>query len=315
MRTSEHGNSGAFMDIVIPHFVEYDFKDRATVGEVAKSLIAQDKLVREALAVLEELFPNLSLEKPVVSVRAVSQDSPLKTNLEALVVAAYATELGQDVPDILNTLFGVNVSDKYDSVVSVLVLLIAIWGIDWVRSKLFPGKREPDLESEKARLLQEAADRAAVTQEHMEEAVERALRKHKRSVMKASADFLEPAKRHKATGIKTGGAEISERAIAAMPSDIDLAQYEPPTDVRELENVVVRFRAHDLDRNKAWAATIDEVSPNRRPLHLAPDVRPEQLFERTEVVADVLVTSNLDGEGEYTPTFYYLQKVHDDEPA
>ena len=302
------------MEITIPHSVQYVFDGRATVGEVAKSLIAQDKLVREALAVLEELFPNLSLEKPIVSVRTVSQDSPLRTNLEALVVAAYATELGQDVPDILNTLFGVNVSDKYDSVVSVLVLLIAIWGIDWVRNKIFPGKKEPALERERARLLEEASQRAAVTEAHMEEAVERALRKHKRAVMKASADFLEPAKRHKASSVKAGSAEIGQTAIEAMPSEIDLAQFEPPTEVTEWERVTVRFRAHDLDRNKAWAATIDKIYPHRRPLHLAPDVNPERLFERSVVVADVLVTSSLDGEGEYVPTLYYLQKVHEDDP-
>lgn len=300
------------MDIVIPHFIEYDFNGRASVAEVAKSLVAQDKLVREALFVLEELFPNLSLEKPVIAVRAVSQDSPLRTNLEALVVAAYATELGKDVPDILNTLFGVDVPDRYDSIVSVLVLLIAIWGIDWLRVKLFPGKKAPDIANERERLLTLAANKAEVTHDHMEEAIERSLQRKKRSIMKASADFLEPAKRHNATAVKTRGAEIGQRAIAEVPSDVELAQYDPPTDVREFVNVVVRFRAHDLDRNKAWAATIDEVSPYRRPLHLAPDVRPEQLFERTEVVGDVLVTSNLDNEGEYVPTFYYLQRVHDD---
>lgn len=300
------------MNIVIPHSTEYDFEGRASVDEVARSLTAQEKLVREALSVLEELFPNLSLEKPTVTVRAVAQDSPLRTNLEALVVAAYATELGQDVPDILDTLFGIDVPDRYDSVVSVLVLLIAIWGIDWVRAKVFPGKKAAELERERDRLLKKAADRTAVTQDHMEEAVERTLRKHKRSVMKASADFLEPAKRHKARAVKVAGAEIGREAIEAMPSDVELAQYEPPTEIREIERVMVHFRAHDLDRNKAWAATIEDVSPSRRPLHLAPDVRPEQLFEKSEVLADVLVTSNLDSEGEYSPTFYYLQKVYED---
>lgn len=299
------------MDIVIPHSVTYDFEGRATVSEVAKSLVAQDKLVREALSVLEELFPNLTLEKPVVSVRAVSQDSPLRTNLEALVVAAYATELGQDVPDILDTLFGVNVPDTYDSVVSVLVLLIAIWGIDWVRAKIFPGKKERALDQERERLLKEAADRASVTEEHLEEAIERALRKHKRSVMKASADFLEPAKRHKATAVKVAGTEISQNAIEAMPSDVDLAQYEPPTETEELERVTVHFRAHDLDKNKAWAATIEEIFPYRRPLHLAPHINGENLFEKSEVIADVIVTSELDSNGEYVPRFYYLQKVYE----
>jgi len=303
------------MQITIPHSVQYQFEKEATVGEVAKSLLAQEKLVKEALAVLDELFPNLTLEKPIISVREVTQNSPLRTNLNALVVAAYATELGEDLPDILNTLFGVNVPDQYDSVVSVLVLLISIYGIGWVWSKLFPGKKQKELEEERERLLTEASKRAAVTEDHLEEAVERVLRKHRRSVMKASSDFLEPAKRHKATAVCVDGTQITQEAIEAMPSDTDLEQYEPPTEVEELERVLVQFRAHDLDRNKAWAATVEDVSSKRRPLHLAPDVNPELLFERTEIYADVLVTSNLDSEGEYVPSFYYLQKVYDDQSA
>ncbi len=300
------------MDVTIPHSVSYDFDGRASVAEVARVLLAQDRLVREALLVLEELFPNLTLEGASVAVRSVTQDSPLRTNMEALVVAAYATELGQDVPDILNTLFGVNVADSYDSIVSVLVLLIAIWGIDWVRLKLFPGKKEPALLTERERLLVAAASRAAVSRDHMEEAIENTLGKHKRSIMKASAEFLAPAKRHKARAVNSGTTSISEQAIAAIPSDVELAQYEPPTITEEVEGVIVRFRAHDLDKNKAWAATIEAIAPERKPLHLAPDIRPEPLFSRTQVKADVLVTSIRDAEGEYVPSLYYLQRVYDD---
>lgn len=302
------------MELTIPHSVVYDFKGRATVQEVAKSLVAQDRLVREALAVLEEVFPDLAFEKPIVSIRALSQESPLKTLLVTIVVASYSPGLGEDVPDILNTLFGVDVPDGYDSIVSVLVLLIALWGVDRVWNKLYPGKKSPAaLEKERERLTEEAANRAAVNQDHLKEAVERVLRKRKRSVMKASADFLEPAKRHKADTVSVGQTAITKPAIDAMPSDIELAQYEPATEIQELENALVHFRAHDLDKNKAWAATIEDVSPLRRPLHLAPDVRPEQLFDKKEIRADVLVTYVLDPEGEYVPSLYYLQKVHDDE--
>lgn len=300
------------MELTIPHSVVYDFQGRATVQEVANSIVAQDRLVREALAILEELFPNLTFEKPKVSVRAISQESPLTTLLQTIVVASYATGLGEDVPDILDTLFGINVKDEYDSIVSVLVLLIAIWGVERLYAKLFPGKKETDLAQERERLTEEASNRAAVTEDHLEEAVERVLSKRKRSVMKASADFLEPAKRHKALTVSTGAASISQRAIEAMPSDIDLAQYEPTTEIQELENVIIRFRAHDLDKNKAWAATIDDVSPLRRPLHLAPDVRPEQLFDKKEIRGNVLVTYVLDPEGEYVPNLYYLQEVRDE---
>jgi hypothetical protein len=300
------------MDITIPHSVTYDFAGRATVDEVSKSLVAQEKLIREALAVLEEVFPKLSLEGLRIEFSEASQSSPYRNTLLAYFAGVYSPEIGEEMPDILNTLFGVNVPDSYDGIVSLIVLLIAIWGIDKVREKLFPGKKEKELEAEKQRLLTEASNKAYVTEDQLEEALEKTLAKHKRSIMKASADFLEPAKRHNATAVKVDGAEISQKAIAAMPSDIDLADYEPPSEVEELLNVTVKFRAHDLDKNKAWAATIEDVSPLRRPLHLAPDVRPDQLFDKKEVKGDVMVTSILDQDGEYTPSLYYLLKVHDD---
>ena len=280
------------MDLIIPHSVTYDFDGRASVAEVAKSLVAQEKMVKDALAILEMVFPNLSFDKPVVSVREVSQSSPLRTYLTTAVIAVYGQELGEDVPDILNTLFGVDVPDSYDSIISVLVLLIAVFGAEWLWRKIATEVKDlRELRAERARLLTLAANQASVTEDHLEEAIDRVLSKHKRSVMKASADFLEPAKRHKARAISVPGAEIGTEAIKELPSDVDMAKYEPPTEMREIENAIVRFRAHDLDKNKAWAATIDEISPDRRPLHLAPDVRPEQLFERAEVRANVLVFS------------------------
>lgn len=304
------------MDLTIPHHVTYDFDGRASVGEVAKSLVAQEKLVRDALAILEAVFPDLVFDKPIITVRQVSQDSPLRTLLLTTVVAVYGQELGQDVPDVLNTLFGIDVPASYDSIVSVLSILAALYGVEWVWRKIAAEVKDlRALRAERKRLLEQAAKQASVPEEQLEEAIEKVLLKRKRSVMKASADFFEPAKRHKARSVSVDGATVGEEAIAEMPSDIDLALYEPPTEVQEFERAVVRFRAHDLDKNKAWAATITEISPDRRPLHLAPHVRPDALFERSEVIADVLVTSTLDQQGEYVPSFYYLQKVHDDDAA
>jgi L-lactate permease len=94
------------LQLSIPHRVIYDFDGQASVSEVAKSIIAQDKLLRDTLAVLEEVFPKLAFDKPVISVREIAQQSPLRTILFTTVVAVYGQELGQDVPDILDALFG-----------------------------------------------------------------------------------------------------------------------------------------------------------------------------------------------------------------
>lgn len=302
------------MDFVVPSEVVYDFDGRATVAEVAKSLIAQDRLLREALGVVQELFPELELSKIEVAVREVSHASPFRSNLWAFAFGVYSTPLGEEMPDILNSISGgrIDVAPSSEAFVSLIVLLLAIWMADKVRAKLFPDAGEQVLALERERLLQEASTGASVHRGAMKEAVETVVARRPGALRKAAMDFLAPAKRHHARAITAGGGEIGKAAIAAVPSDADLAQYEPPTEVDALENVVVHFRAHDLDKEKNWAATIEEISSDRRPVHIAPNVPRESLFERREVRADVLVTSVRNNDGDYIPSFYFLTKVYDD---
>lgn len=305
------------MDFIVPSQVIYDFDGRATVGEVAKSLLAQERLFREALAVVQQLFPDLELSGIEVAVREVSHASPFRSNLMAYAFGVYSTPLGEEMPDVLNSLTGgrIDVADGSEAFVSLIVLLIAIWMADRIRSKLFPDAAEQVLAMERERLLVEAANGASVHRGAMKEAVETVIAKRPGAIRKATVDFLNPAKRHHAQSIQAGSGAISEAAIKALPSDVEMAQYEPPTQVEELEGVTVKFRAHDLDKERNWAATIEDVSPDRRPLHFAPNVRKDALFERREVRGDVLVTSVRNNDGDYIPSFYFLMKVHDDNPA
>jgi hypothetical protein len=298
------------------HSVRYEFDEPATVAEVAASLVAQEKLLRDALQVLEACFPGLSIQESRVVVRSVSQASPLESDLRAFVVGVYSAELGQEMPDILQTLFGTDIPDTYDGWVSVIFLLLVLYGIEIVRKRIFPGQRNQGLEAEKRRLIKEAANRVSVTEEHLEEAVERVLARRNRAIARASLDVMTPAKRHKARAVVSEpAATIGEAAINATPSDVELEAYEPPVEVEDIEDVLIQFRMHDLDKPERWAATIEAVSPARRPLHLAPHINGEALFDRRAVRGDVTVTSMRSAEGEYVPSFYYLHRVRDDQPA
>lgn len=303
------------MDFIVPSQVVYDFDGRASVAEVAKSLMAQERLLREALGVVQELFPELELSKIEVAVRQVSHASPFRSNLMAYAFGVYSTKLGEEMPDVLNSISGgvIDIEAGHEAFVSVIVLLIAIWIADKVRSKMFPDAAEQVLAMEKERLLQLAAQGASVPRGAMKDAVGTVIAKRPGAIRKAALEFLAPAKRHHARGIQAGNGEISEAAINAIPSDLELAQYEPPTEVDELHAVVVRFRAHDLDKERNWAATVDDVSPERKPLHIAPNVRRESLFDRKQVRADVLVTSVRNNDGDYVPSFYFLTKVYDED--
>ncbi len=98
----------------VRHSTVYDFDGEATVGEVAASLIGQEKLMRDAIQVLEACFSGLTVQELRVAVRTVTQASPLESDLRAFVVGVYAAELGEEMPDVLQALFGIDVPDSYD---------------------------------------------------------------------------------------------------------------------------------------------------------------------------------------------------------
>lgn len=305
------------MDFVIPSEVVYDFDGRASVAEVAKSLLAQEKLFREALVVVQHIYPNLELSKIDIAVRELSQASPFRTQLFAFVFGVYSQELGADMPDILETLTGgtINVSEGADSFVSVIVLLLAIYFLDKIRARVFPSTDERILAAEKERLLVAAANGAQVPRGIMQEAVEDVARKRPGILSKASIDLLTPAKRHHARALRSGGEAIGREVIEALPSDAEMAAYQPPTQTDELERTTVKFYAHDLERPKKWAAVIEEISPQRLPLHLAPHINPEALFARREALADAIVTSVRNDDGDYVPSLAILTKVYDADAA
>jgi len=315
------------MEYRVPAQFTYEFEGRATVSEVAKALTAQEKLFREAILVIEECFPQIFVEHVSVVVREVSQNSPLRHRLEGVLAAGAQQGLIEDMPvDLLQTLFGVDVPDSYDSFVSVIILIVGLWGVEKVIQRIKRAKddfdkkqmekREQAIAEERQRLVEEAARKVSIPEDQLIEAVTAVLSKRPVSIGNQAMDFLAPARRHHASAVTTaGGAEIGKGALDALPSDVEMASHKPPTQTEPYEGVTVKFFAHDRENPKRWAASIAEVADGRKALHLAPGIDAEELFTRDKVKADVLVTSVLDNEGDYQPSVYYLARIYDDQPS
>jgi hypothetical protein len=297
----------------LTHSILFDFDGHASVAEVAKSLIAQEQLLKDAISIIEECFPRLKIDRVELLVRSVEQNSPLREVFVAIVVAAYGPELGEEVPDIVKQVLGIDISSRYDGVVSILVLLVVIYGFDWLVRRIFASRDDKKLEDERKRLIEAVAKEMNLNEVQVTEAVNRALGKRQKSVIKSAIDIFRPARRLGARKIEVGGgvASVEQDIIKRFPSEAEMAQFEPETDVKLLEGVTILFRAHDLDKNEKWAATIEEVSPQRKPLHVAPSIDVKKLFDRRQVVGDVLVNYMADDEGQLQPKLYYLQSVRD----
>jgi hypothetical protein len=104
------------VEIRVPHRILYEISDAAPVADVIESLLGAEALLQEIGPLLEGCIPGLHVEKIQVSVRSISQESPLKEIFWAALFITFQKDLEADVPKIVEDIFGVHVPDQYDTI-------------------------------------------------------------------------------------------------------------------------------------------------------------------------------------------------------
>jgi len=77
------------------HEVTYTNTGAVPVADVAASLVANERLMREAIEALQDLFPGLEITDLKVIFRRASSDSPLQEAMEAVGNIIFQTDIDQ----------------------------------------------------------------------------------------------------------------------------------------------------------------------------------------------------------------------------
>ncbi len=301
------------MIIRLPHEVTYELDEHVIVNEVAASLLAQERLFREAMSLLISCLPGANLEKVTIEFQSVTQQSPLKEMLAAALYLTFQNDLEEEVPQLIHDMTGYELPSQYDTLATVLVMLIAIYGISALHKRIAGNGNPKSLKRDFALLLDKVAKDMNVSPEVIEEKIANRFNGNKRNnIIKSAKAFFTPAKRYNAKAITSSkGDMISRDAIQETPSEIDEAIFEPEMEEFELHDTNVEIRAHDRDRSKAgWYGIIQEVSSKRTKMHVASSIDPEMIFEKTSIRGSVLVVREANDDGEMVPKLYYLQSIH-----
>ena len=118
------------MEIFFPHEIIFTNKNKVSVTDVANSLLANEQLLLGVGKVLEFCFDGLTVEKINVEFVSASTTSPLKEALAAGILVAFQSQLTTEIPRMIKVATGVEVSGEYKTVVTVIFLAIAIYGIE-----------------------------------------------------------------------------------------------------------------------------------------------------------------------------------------
>jgi hypothetical protein len=306
------------MERTFQHEIIYDFDDKASIEDIAASMVANARFVRDAVAVIEACHPGMEVSNLKVRLASVTQQSPLKELLTVSLVIAFQKDLEEEVPDLIHALTGIDIPDRFDSLVTVFVVGVSLYAAMKLVDRVIKDRKPQRLQDAYSSVTNVAGDLIQVPPELVRQRIEDHLGGGRsRAAARAARDFFRPAKKHHARSIETNSPlSIGKETIDEVPSEVDEYAFEPRLDEHDVFNVLIKLRAHDLDKDKSgWAAVIDEVSPNRVKLHRDPSIPAEALFTKPSIRGDVRVHSQENEDGDMEPFLYVLQRMTDDEPS
>ena len=103
-------------EINLPLSIVYDTQGTTPIQDVIEALRAADILSQDAISLLPSLIDGLEVEECSLNVRAISQESPLRELFLVALIVTFQDDLSSEVPPMLEDLFKVTISEKYDSI-------------------------------------------------------------------------------------------------------------------------------------------------------------------------------------------------------
>lgn len=291
-------------EIRLPLSITYETKGATPVSDIIEALRATDDLARDTAALLPSFISGLQVNKSSLNVRILSQESPLREAFFLALLITYQDDLRSEVPPMIEDLFRVTVSDKYDTIATLVFLTVVFYGtglaIDAVKKMVtssLPRERFEELSELLARQTGQSADEVLkIIQAHFEKPSAA-----KRLLMQAKRVFL-PSQRDQNSPMLVDRDRIGSDTIREIPY---VGEAEKKADFdRYTPHYGVILDLHAMDRDKSatgWAAVAEGISDRRLKVRVMDPIQPSDLWGNSRIRADIVVVSKLTSDG-YVPS-------------
>lgn len=302
--------------ISLPHELYYPDSHEVSLSDIAATLIAHERLLPMAIEALERLTPGLAIDDRKIVLEKIERSSLREAFFVALVMT-YQSDLETEVPKMFESLTGITISDRYDTILTVLFMIVLYEGATALfgRGRKDHAQQAPiSITGDYATYVNLAADRLDREPAAIAQAVSKAIGHRMSTVQRAAVDIFRPAKRNGNGRIQPRGVpEVSAEAINDFPTALALAELEDDIVPVHLPRCVLHIRATDRDKtDRGWAAWADAdgVKTKRLPLRLAPGVDPDRLAEMHEPEVEAFLESKFKEDGTTKPVRIHVFRVH-----
>jgi len=295
----------------IPLSITYQTKGTTPIADVIEALRSTDALARDAVSLLPSIFEGMRIEESSLNVRSISQESPLRELFFVTLFVTFQSSLTTEVPPMLEELFGVRVDDRYDSIVTVLFMIVVFYGVnfavDAAKNTIADHRARKTLNA----LLKTAAAETGKSEEDLRAILDSHFNEpkpFKRLIRNATSFFL-PSQQDGNAPVTVDRSEIDSdtvrevpyRSNTSKPSEFD--RHEPHSDVE--------LHLHASDRDKSatgWAAVAVGLCDRRLKLKLVNGIEPGALWGKDVVRGNIMLIKKLTADG-YQPSEIHLSEL------
>lgn len=304
------------MEILLPHRVEYLVEGYVPIEDVIESLQAQQKIVSTLGELLDEVLDGITVQKAELRVRSIDTGS-LKEAFFVALFLVYQAELKSEVPAMIEKWLGLPVDDRYDTLVTVGIMLLVFYGADYAYKRYTDQLGSERLKRQLEDFVSELSHVSGKSEAEVRKIVERFLGKsgRLREMAKAAIKFFRPSRNKRNEPIRVGDKQIETDVVSEVPNQVNLSELDTNDHSVPIYDTRIELRAKDHDNEgSGWGGIVHTISSKRKPVRLYPHVPKDFLWKNDTVWADVLVTYRTQDNGKQEPVRYHIMAVHEDRP-
>jgi|TARA_R110002049_G_scaffold149648_3_gene312699 hypothetical protein len=291
--------------------VRYLTENPVPIREIIESLQSVETILNETARLLPNVIDGLQVERINIRVREVAQESPLRELFIFSLFLAFQKQLEQEVPDAITEFTGFVVPDRFDTIVTVLALVIVFYGAGAIKDLVFGKGPAGAAENQLNGLLDELSLATGKPVKVLRGVLE-ARYKDKTlwtRLANTTSGFFAPSKNQESSPVEVNQRRFDENIIRDIPAEFVVEHESQKHPSRPFTDTLLEIHAQDKDRTASgWYAVIPEVSDKRLKLKLMDGVSAAEIWQRDNVRGDVTVLYDRLGV-ELVPREVHLERV------
>ncbi|MGO8422300.1 hypothetical protein [Rhizobium ruizarguesonis] len=301
------------VSITVPLRITYDTKGATPVVDIIAALEAADSAIQDAISLLPSLISGLNVERSEINVHSLTQQSPLRELFGVSLILAFQDDLTKEIPPMLEDIFKIKIPESYDSVVTVVTMIVIFYGASFLRDAAVKSVQDNALRRQVDALISQLAATTGRTESDVRKVFDA---KYSRPgpvkrLAKTVGGFFAPSQREGAVPVLFDRQEVGSEVIREVPYPREFSAKEDFERYDPYSMVVLEIHAQDKDKaNTGWAAVPKGISEKRLRMKLMEPVTAMDLWARDQIRADVTIISHLTANG-YDPAEIHVTRVYD----